>query len=411
MRAAIAIAVLSVFLVGCGTNMARYSFETQPRSPLEAAGMKSARGVKMDVSPSGMISLIAVYDDNGTSRVGFTMSHDGADNFAAVRAISPESVKISAHGENDPELAVAGRNIYALWEQTHADGTRDIVMASSPDMGQRFDTPVKVNDNTTPSFHGFASLAVAPDGDVYVAWLDGREKVETPGTFAVYLARSTDRGATFGKNVRVAPGACPCCRPAVAIGANGEVFVAWRKVFPGSIRDFAVSTSHDNGQTFSASVRVAEDGWQIHGCPESGASLAVAKGKLYIAWMTAGDDGRGRIRVATSGDGAHFSRPNDVATDIRDPNHPQLAATQNGSVFLCFQGRPARKSTGNWSESVALVAPIEDGKVGAEIPLANGGKTASYPALAAGPAGDLFVAWTASGGGADSILIARGARQ
>src|SRR5262249_35597283 len=202
-----------------------------------------------------------------------------------------------AHGENDPELAVAGRNVYALWEQAQADGTRDIVVGRSADMGQTFETPVKVNDNATPSFHGFASLAIAPNGDVYVAWLDGREKAETPGTFGVYLARSTDHGATFGKNVRVALGGCPCCRPAVIVGAKGEVYVAWRKVFPESIRDFVVSTSHDNGQTFSDGVRVATDGWQIHGCPESGASLAVAKGKLYVAWMTGGDDGRGRIRV------------------------------------------------------------------------------------------------------------------
>src|SRR6202012_2205498 len=143
---------------------------------------------------------------------------------------------------------------------------REIVVARSTNEGMSFEKPVRVNDNKTASFHGFAAIAGDAKGNVYVVWLDGRETPESPGTFDGYMAHSSDRGATFGANTRVARSACPCCRPNVTIGKNGEVFVVWRKVFPGSIRDMVVSTSKDGGQTFAQQTQVSEDDWQIEGC-------------------------------------------------------------------------------------------------------------------------------------------------
>src|SRR5438132_630544 len=89
------------------------------------------------------------------------------------------------------------------------------------------------------------------------------------------LTVSNDGGATFGKNVQVAAGACHCSRPALAFGTEGEVFVAWRTVLLGNIRDVAVAASYDQGETFGPQVRVAQDNWRIDGCPRSGPTLAV----------------------------------------------------------------------------------------------------------------------------------------
>jgi hypothetical protein len=186
--------------------------------------------------------------------------------------VSEPGAGVQSHGENSPTLTTLPTAIYAFWEQEGSQGS-DLMLARSLSYGNNFDKPVRVTDNGT-SFHGFSSVAAAPNGDVYAVWLDGREGGPSSETFAVYLTRSKDRGATFEKNRRVALSACPCCRPRIAFGAHGEVYVAWRKVFSGDVRDMVVSTSRDSGHTFSPEVRVADDGWQLRGCPDSGPSLA-----------------------------------------------------------------------------------------------------------------------------------------
>ena len=402
--------VLSAIVIdGCKQNSPNFAFETKPQTPLATMGLNSTRGPQIAVSPAGMISLLALYQDGTNSRVGFTMSHDGGDHFMPIKPVSKEGVNVSAHGENNPMMAVSSRTVYALWEQAQEDGTKDLVVVRSLNAGQSFEEAVRVNDNKSPSFHGFASIVTGANGDVYVVWLDGRETPESPGTFDVYLARSTDKGATFGPNVRVARSACPCCRPNIATGKAGEVFVAWRKVFPESIRDLVVSTSKDSGQTFYRSVRVAEDDWKIQGCPESGASLLFSKDRLYIAWMTGGMEGRARIRLSWSdNEGKSFHSPFNASEDVRDANHPSLSGSEGGQVLLAFQGRSAASNEAQWSKTSAFVAEIKNNAVAKPQPVANDNMTVSYPESSIGADGNVFVVWTGAGEKNNNVVLLRG---
>jgi hypothetical protein len=204
--------------------------------------------------------------------------------------VSQPDAQISSHGENSPVLATSPTGIYALWEQARDGGGNDLMVARSLNFGHSFDQPVRVIDDTKPSFQGFASSGIAPNGDVYVVWLDGREARENPETFDLYVARSQDHGASFGPNARVERLACPCCRPRIAFGSHGEVYIAWRKDFPGNIRDMVLSVSRDGGKSFAPAVRIAEDNWRLRGCPDSGPSLIENAGRLYVAWLTEGKD-------------------------------------------------------------------------------------------------------------------------
>ena len=403
--------VLSPMVIsGCKQNSPSFVFETKPQTPLATLGVNSTRSPQIAVSPAGMISLLTLYQDGTNSRVGFTMSHDGGDHFMPIKPVSQEGVNVSAHGENNPTMAISSRAVYALWEQSQADGTKDLVVARSLNAGQSFEEAVRVNDNKSPSFHGFASMATGPNGDVYVVWLDGRDTPESPGTFDVYLARSTDKGATFGPNVRVARSACPCCRPNIATGKAGEVFVAWRKVFPESIRDLVVSASKDGGQAFYRSVRVAEDDWKIQGCPESGASLLLSKDRLYIAWMTGGTEGRARIHLSWSdNEGESFHSPVNASGDVRDANHPALSGSEGGQVLLAFQGRGSLGNEAQWSKTSAFVVEVHSNEVAKPQTLANDGMTASYPESSIGANGNAFVVWTGAGEkNNNNVILLRG---
>lgn len=291
-------AALALASLGCGKakTVPGFSFEPQPRAVLQNIGVAKSWDPKMTAGASGTLDFVFSYEENNKDRLGFAMSHDAGDTYMPqITPISDAGVAVGTHGENSPSFVHTETDMYALWQEPEKDGTGRIMSAHSAAWGMRFDKPVLVSDKEVHAYAGYSTIAVAPNGDVYAVWLDGRDSKPNDETYSVYIAKSTDNGATFESNVRVAKDACPCCRPSIAFGSNGEVFVGWRRVFPGEIRDMVVSTSRDRGHTFSDPVRVHEDGWKLDGCPDSGPSLAQANGMLFITWMTAGKEDRPRI--------------------------------------------------------------------------------------------------------------------
>jgi hypothetical protein len=85
---------------------------------------------------------------------------------------------------------------------------------------------------------------------------------------------------------------CFCCKTA-RWTRGSDVFVAWRPLFPGGVRDIAVARSADGGRTFSAPARVSEDNWKIDACPDDGPAMAVdGDGAIRVAWPTLVQDAR-----------------------------------------------------------------------------------------------------------------------
>ncbi|MCI0739828.1 MAG: glycoside hydrolase [Gemmataceae bacterium] len=390
---------------------APYRFEGQPRAILEPVAIKVSRDPKLFVGPSGTIYLLAVHGQHGESQLGLSISHDGGDTFGLPVPVSARGASINSHGENSPVLAATPTEIYAVWEQTGQQGN-ELMFARSLSFGHHFEPPVRVTDKRKPSFNGYATAAVAPNGDVYVVWLDGRDAPALPDTFSLYLARSRDRGASFDPNVSVASGTCPCCRPAIAIGADGGLHVFWRKVYPDNIRDIAVSTSLDGGHTFSEPVRVAEDNWQINGCPDSGPAAAVSRGRLYVAWMTETTSQRPGVKLSWSDDGGKaFAPARDASQSILDANRPALAVADNGDLLLAFHGRS--ESTGKaWSPLTPFVVSVSrDRNLSIPGGVSEGAKPGTHASVAMGTAGRVFVAWTARSEGASHVLLSRGRKQ
>lgn len=235
---------------------------------------------------------------------------------------------IEPHGEAPPKLAWAkDGSLHALWVVGKVvPGRRFPVSAlrhaRSTDGGQTWSAPVTVTDDTLVfGSHNFHALHTAADGGVIAAWLDGRD-----GQSAAFLARSDDGGATWGTNIRVSMGeACPCCRTAIASSTDGSVWVAWRTVLEGNVRDIVVARSRDGGRTFTEAKRVHADEWVFPGCPHAGPSLiADARGRLHIAWWT-GKEGRAAVWYARADDGETFGTPVALsAMDTPRPVHVQL---------------------------------------------------------------------------------------
>jgi hypothetical protein len=371
-------------------------FEPEPRRVV------SGRDPQIAVRASGELFLLKVEDGN----LWLHASLDGGDSFEAPVRVNSESAA-SSHAESQPQLRVRSmREFYVLW-QSEVNGSNKLLLARSEDWGHSFSKPVEVDSGSSAS-QSFFNVSISPQGHVYVAWLDGRDRAKTGGS-AVYLARSTDRGSTFQKSVRVGLGVCPCCRTSIAFSGASSVHVSWRSESE-NIRDMVVATSNDAGQTWSEPVRVAEDNWNINGCPHSGASMATLGDRLFISWHTVRDR-RAELYLAYSDDGGRtFSPRQSLAGDLLDPNHSALFEA-GGKLVVVFQARDPQKNAG-WSKTATYFREID--AAGAAAPLVRVGQldgSASYPTLTWEAPGKLFVVWTESSSDGPGVVLVRGRQQ
>lgn len=96
-----------------------------------------------------------------------------------------------------------GAALYLAWADKR-NGTADVFFASSKDGGATWSPSIRVNDDAshTGSYHFQPQLAVAPGGVVTICWFDTRNDPQHR-LIDVYLAQSSDSGASFLPNVRV----------------------------------------------------------------------------------------------------------------------------------------------------------------------------------------------------------------
>ncbi len=130
----------------------------------------------------------------------------------------------------------------------------------------------------------------AGHGLLFAVWLDHR--TGTQGK-RLYGAASKDGGATWSKNVLVyeSPSGtiCQCCHPSAVIDASGAIHVMWRNALDGN-RDMYLAHSTDGGATFSPAEKFGAGSWALEACPMDGGGLGIgAHGKLVSIWRRESD--------------------------------------------------------------------------------------------------------------------------
>jgi hypothetical protein len=330
--------------------------------------------------------------------------------------VNPKPGEATAWRGDPPTVAVApDKTVYVGWTARLAseEHGNELYLSASRDGGQTFEPPVKVNDDGKAVGHGMHSLAVGEDGRVYVAWLDERNARKTmamgqtgamqkmehmESNREVFMAFSTNGGHSFSRNQRIAQEACPCCKTALAAGANGHVYAGWRQVLPGEFRHIAVAASEDGGKTFQSPRIVSDDRWMIAACPVSGPALSVAdNGALQVVWYTEGERATPGLYHAESLDnGKTFSESRPLARG-QGRGTPLLLAGGKSGASVVWESNEGGES------SVVSVPLYNDEKTNSAAPVASGGELPS-----AAVSGDqLFVGYIARTNERRSIWIVR----
>lgn len=376
----------------------------------------------------GTAPMFAVAPD-GRQAVAWVSAPDGGTDgrlYVSVSGAAPVEIRdslgpVEAHGEAPPKIAYGPHGtLYAVYNVGKViPGERfprsALRLVHSDDAGHNWSAPVTVTDGALFGSHSFEALHVASDGTIYVSWLGapdadsasntapaamtmtmagGMSHNMSPGSHGKstsWITRSTDGGKTWSPRIRVDMGeACPCCRTSLATTQSGVLYMAWRHIYPGSVRDIVVARSDDHGATWTTPVRVHQDDWKFDACPHAGPSLAVdSTGAVHIAWWTGKEGGAGVYYARSTDGGKTFATP--IALGVAQysqPAHVQLALANGNRVIVTWDD-------GTKQIPQVLLRMSNDG--GAHfadaLALSKPGDAASFPVL--GVSGDsLAVAWS-----------------
>ena len=363
----------------------------------DAIELSEARSISAATSV-GAAPMFAVSSDGRQATAWISAPEGGSDGRLYVSTGgAPSELRdslgpIEPHGESPPKLAYASDGslgaLYVVGKE--APGERfplaALRFARSPDGGKSWEPPVTVTDDGTFGSHNFHALHIARDGTIYAAWLDGRA-----GKSRAYATRSEDGGKTWGANRPISTDeACPCCRTALATAPEGVVYAAWRAVLPGGIRDIVVARSDDRGTTWGTPVRVHADDWKVDACPHAGPALAVdSQQRLHVTWWT-GKEGAAGVYYARSDDGGKsFQHDAPLGTaEFSQPAHVQLALGDSGVVVAAWDDGTLR------TPRIAIRISRDGGDHFAPTRLVSvEDRAASFPVLAVNGT-KLTIAWT-----------------
>jgi hypothetical protein len=332
----------------------------------------------------------------------------GADDEVALRQST-----LRAGAWSDPQIVVQGKDVFvnwadvpsvvpitpnawiAHWSKLKAEtfGAYDVVIATSPDAGATWTTPVVLNDDGTDTEHGFATL-FAWGEDAGIVWLDGRQlaawSFDNPDALLgteLRFAKVTLGGAVLETDV-IDTLVCDCCQTDVAMSSVGPL-VIYRDRTAQEIRDVVVR-AHD-GEAWQPPIALGAEGWHIEGCPVNGPAIAAREDAVAAAWFTAAND-TPRVRFARSSDGGRtFESPLDLDT-VGAFGQVDVAVLEDATAVVTWWRRSEDNRT-----VLALRTVSREGALGSITTIAENAVSQPLDVPEAVLTGDgLLVTWTDS---------------
>lgn len=288
-------------------------------------------------------------------RIVVTHSRDLGKTFSQPVMVTPEPMNLDWGPDARARIVVDDKGGLVVTFGTFQDKNFNgrAYFARSTDNGAGFTRPRPITSDTTSQ--RFEVAGVDPSGRVFAAWLDKRNVASARAAGRAYpgaaLAYAWEDGvADFGDTAVALDNTCECCRIGLAFAGAGRPAVAFRNIFPGSVRDHAVITFQD-GKTPGPVRRVSVDDWKIEACPHQGPSLAIAPdGSYHVAWFTDGAARKGLFYARADSADAPFSAPRALSKPDRQPARPYLLAS-GSALHLAWKEFDGTKAVVRWQVS------------------------------------------------------------
>ncbi|MEW6737279.1 MAG: sialidase family protein [Acidobacteriota bacterium] len=430
------------------------------------------------VAPNGDI-YIAYFDLHiNPAGISVVKSTDGGKTFSAPKTVASFfniqfiTAGTSIRTNSFPGITVDKNGtvhiVYAAIPPTFGADRSDILYVRSTDGGASFSAPRKVNDDNTNTTQFLPSIAAAADGTIGVKWWDRRNDPINDGLTDVYMAISTDGGASFNRNFRITDtnwafgptelGLVNYHGDYDDIKAFGDNFyLCWsdeRNIDPdvfftmvpvkrdpnspdfnistarlfdsvvaGNSVDFALNTSALNSFSGNLTISVTPN---IGGVSFNFASPTVAAGQpTRLTISTAPNVEPGTYLITVAATGGNLTRKTTFRLSVLDPNRMADAPVNitntpgitfssagfkmddAGTIHLCYEDDSLVGLAGN---EIFYMQSVDAGKTYSKpVKISTNGPVSFNSALAIDGSGNIYITWsslTADQTGAD-IFLAR----
>ncbi len=316
----------------------------------------------------------------------------------------------SSFGKNVPAIAIGwDGTVYAAW-QDQASGAWRIMLAQAPGSGGMFMSHTTLAPSVPPR-----SIQQSPDigfwnDTVYVVWQDNRSG---PGIYDIFFTSVPMPAGVPRPEKKINSETWNGSRiaPAMAIGPNGSIFVAYGNGTM-DIDEIRLIASYDRGETWTPSTLVSDSRVNTRGEQR----VAVDPyGKVYVVWR----DGRsgmidrpGGVQVedddvymANSTDGGSTFGPDAPVNDVitgKVQSSPSIAIDGYGCVHIAWKDE--RLQT-NQQTDIFYAKSLDGRNFGPNIPVNDSAPVVMTPSqtnhqqawIAVDPPGrTIYVTWVDS---------------
>lgn len=330
------ILIMPVVLVAC-SDAVSHEHEPQPElaAGRETEGSSSCPYLTKDHKGNIVLSWVQHVNDS-SALMCYAVSTDKGKSFRDT-VIIPVSNNIRPHAENMPKIIFKPNGeIIAMWGADSPDPVNKyaglVFYSQSFDGGKTWTAAHPLVSDPASTDQRYFDLALLPDGEACVIWLDSRRKTEKEGSTLYFATTSGTNG--FVNEKAIGETCCPCCRTDLFVDSRSGIHVAYRKIINDSIRDMVHAVSSDGGTTFTPAARISADNWAIAGCPHTGPTLVENKNGLHFSWYTMGG-GSGVFYCTSSDNGETFS-PRDSVSGKATAKHPQMVTLPSGEIIIAW---------------------------------------------------------------------------
>ncbi len=287
------------------------------------------------------------------------------------------------HRGNDPQLAVAGQQVFAVWTAAGEGpwGSGPLAMAHSDDGGRSWHPSPAPRATTEEVGFRFPAIA-ADDRGLHAIWIhaEGDER-------SLRHARRDIGAEEWSVPKVIDPHICACCWNRLEVAGDGTLVALYRDHAPS---DMALAVSEDRGQTWEKRGHVGRFDWDFQGCPHVGGGLALGtNGDLFATVWSGHEEHTGAYLMRSDNLGKSWLPEPPAGETFRPGRHTDVAVPDAERVIMTWD-QPADRG----KRAVLCVVSDDGGRTwNAPRPLSEPGEHATHPRLAAWEDGAL-VLWS-----------------
>lgn len=294
------------------------------------------------VDAAGVVHLLYFVGDPAAGELRYARSSDGAKSFSKPLTATTAANRAMATGNVRGGQLALGRDgrahvaVHVVWNGVPAKGAPEPMSYARLDArGSAFEPP----RDLAGRHHGLdGGGAVAADGagNVSVVWHAPEEGQEGEAARRVWVASSTDDGATFAEEVAASEpgtGVCPCCGLNAFALDGGGLAIVYRCAREEVHRDMLLVSRPDARAPFTTRRL---DEWNVPACVMS--TVAFARGPRGVATAF---ETQGKVRF-TALDALALREP----AACKSAKHPTLAIDATGETLMAWSEGVSWGSTG-----------------------------------------------------------------